>query len=60
MFCCCSTFSPSAEGETKEDVREVMTEELLTIGNVSDMFNKRSRDSIEWRKQTTQADKDCL
>ena len=32
--------------------------DLLTIGSVNDMFNEKSRDSIEWREQATQADMD--
>ena len=32
--------------------------DLLTIGSVNDMFNEKSRDSIEWREQATQPDID--
>ena len=34
--------------------------DLLTIGSVNDMFNEKSRDSIEWREQATQADMDRI
>ena len=36
------------------------TLDLLTIGSVNDMFNEKSRDSIEWREQATQADMDRI
>jgi hypothetical protein len=32
--------------------------DLLTIGSVNDMFLEKSRDSMEWREQATQADMD--
>ena len=32
--------------------------DLLTIGSVNDMFNEKSRDSIEWREEANQADMD--
>ena len=32
--------------------------DLLTIGSVTDMFLEKSRDSMEWREQATQADMD--
>ena len=34
--------------------------DLLTIGSVNDMFMEKSRDSIEWREQATQADMDKI
>jgi hypothetical protein len=30
--------------------------DLLTIGSVNDMFNEKSRDSMEWREEASQAD----
>jgi len=33
---------------------------LLTIGSVNDMFLEKSRDSMEWREQATQADMDRI
>ena len=32
----------------------------LTIGSVNDMFMEKSRDSIEWREEASQADMDRL
>ena len=32
--------------------------DLLTIGLVNDMFMEKSRDSIEWRQEASQADMD--
>ena len=32
--------------------------DLLTIGSLNDMFFEKSRDSMEWREQATQADMD--
>ena len=29
--------------------------DLLTIGSVNDMFNEKSRDSMEWREEASQA-----
>lgn len=85
VFYCCSASRPSAEGDTKEDEKEVKTEELsiiasalasgyvkakssvntskadldlLTIGSVNDMFNEKSRDSMEWKEQASQSDFD--
>ena len=34
--------------------------DLLTIGSVNDMFMEKSRDSIEWRQEASQADMDRL
>ena len=34
--------------------------DLLTIGSVNDMFNEKSRDSMEWREEATQADMDRI
>ena len=34
--------------------------DLLTIGSVNDMFMEKSRDSIEWREEASQADMDRL
>ena len=34
--------------------------DLLTIGSVNDMFMEKSRDSMEWREQATQADMDRI
>ena len=34
--------------------------DLLTVGSVNDMFNEKSRDSIEWREEATQADMDRI
>ena len=31
---------------------------LLTIGSVNDMFNEKSRDSMEWREEASQGDMD--
>ncbi len=30
--------------------------DLLTIGSVNDMFNEKSRDSMEWREEATHGD----
>ena len=30
--------------------------DLLTIGSVNDMFLEKSRDSMEWREEASQAD----
>ena len=30
----------------------------LTIGSVKDMFNEKSRDSMEWREEASQGDMD--
>ena len=30
--------------------------DLLTTGSVNDMFNEKSRDSMEWREEASQAD----
>ena len=32
--------------------------DLLTIGCVNDMFNEKSRDSMEWKEQAAQSDFD--
>ena len=32
--------------------------DLLTIGSVNDMFNEKSRDSMEWREEASQGDMD--
>ena len=32
--------------------------DLLTIGSVNDMFNEKSRDSMEWKEQASQSDFD--
>ena len=32
--------------------------DLLTIGSVNDMFNEKSRDSMEWREEASQTDFD--
>ena len=32
--------------------------DLLTIGSVNDMFNEKSRDSMEWKEQAAQSDFD--
>ena len=32
--------------------------DLLTIGSVHDMFNEKSRDSMEWREEASQGDMD--
>jgi len=32
--------------------------DLMTIGLVNDMFMEKSRDSIEWRQEASQADMD--
>ena len=32
--------------------------DLLTVGLVNDMFLESSRDKIEWKEQTSQADMD--
>ena len=32
--------------------------DLMTIGLVNDMFLEKSRDSIEWRQEASQADMD--
>ena len=34
--------------------------DLLTIGSVNDMFNEKSRDSMEWKEQAAQSDFDKL
>ena len=34
--------------------------DLLTIGSVNDMFNEKSRDSLEWREYANQSDMDRI
>ena len=35
-----------------------LSETALTIGSVNDMFNEKSRDSMEWKEQASQSDFD--
>ena len=41
--------------DRKTDIADL---DLLTIGSVNDMFNEKSRDSIEWREEASQGDMD--